>query len=193
MRWAVDVAVTTITFHGVQRDLNCFFFQLSLIAADVDHVTAPALRTTYQTWSTISSKCISLLQWDSMLKRKQSPQAGISPVSVTEQASVANGLLTNARSIRHQLAQESFDANRKLSEAILTVLMYTEKVDSTARLLTLADTCVGKIRARMRALGIPIQPPSDTEITLFPDVKATANHGQPHFSLLPDFHVLMKR
>jgi hypothetical protein len=58
--------------------------------------------------------------------------------------------------------------------------MYTEKVESTSRLLTLADTCVGKIRARMRAHGIPIRHSSTTSnaVTLIPDINEGAIQGQ---------------
>lgn len=111
----------------------------------------------------------------------RSPQTGVSPTSVTEPVSVANELLENARSIRDQLAQESLDSNHKLSEAILSVVMYTERVETTTRLLSLADTCVGKIRARMRARGIPIQLPS-SEVTPAPDVNGAVNQGQPQHS-----------
>lgn len=91
----------------------------------------------------------------------QSSQIGILTTTGTEQASAANSLLSNARLIREQLARESMDSNHKLSEAVLMVVMYIEKVESTARLLALADTCIGKIRARMRVNGIPINVPSD--------------------------------
>lgn len=111
----------------------------------------------------------------------QSPQTGVSPASTAEPVSAANELLENARSIRDQLAQESLDSNHKLSEAILSVIMYTERVETTARLLSLAETCVGKIRARMRAHGIPIQLPS-SEVTPAPDVSGAVNRGQSQHS-----------
>lgn len=94
--------------------------------------------------------------------------------------SVANNLLTNARSIREQLVSESTDVNRKLSEAVLAVIMYTEKVETTTRQLVLADTCVGKIRARMRAYGVPIHLPSISanEVTSMSDVGGGVIRGQ---------------
>ena len=94
--------------------------------------------------------------------------------------STANNLLTNARSTREQLVFESTDANRKLSEAVLAVIMYTEKVETTARQLTLADACIGKIQARMRAYGIPIHLPSTSanEVTSTSDVGEGAIRGQ---------------
>jgi hypothetical protein len=93
---------------------------------------------------------------------------------------MANDLLTNARSIREQLASESTEANRRLSEASLAVIMYTEKVETATRQLALADSCIGKIRARMRAHGIPIHLPSTSanEVTSMPDANGEAVQGQ---------------
>ena len=88
-------------------------------------------------------------------------QQGIFPASksVSEQVSAANELLANARSIRDQLALESVGANRRLTEAVISIAMYMEKVETATRQLALADACVGKIRARMRAHGLPIDMP----------------------------------
>ena len=58
------------------------------------------------------------------------------------------------------LAAQSTEASQRLSDAVLDVVLYSEKVESTACLLTLADSCIGQIRARMRALGISIHLPS---------------------------------
>lgn len=93
---------------------------------------------------------------------------------------MASQLLANARSIRDQLASESADANRELSQAVVAVIMYTEKVESTSRLLALADSCVGKVRARMRVHGIPIHPPStpSNTVTSAPDVNGEVVQGQ---------------
>ena len=55
---------------------------------------------------------------------------------------------------------ECAEANKALSRAILEAVMYAEKVESTSRVLALADCSVGRIRSRMRAYGIPIQCPS---------------------------------
>jgi len=124
----------------------------------------------------------------------QAPQIGIPPVPATEQTSVANELLANARLIRDQLNLESADVNRKLSEAILTAIMYTEKAETITRLLALADTSVGKIRSRMRAHGIPIQPPSTPSdgVTSVPDVNRNVIQGWSLCSHYPDSCVLMR-
>lgn len=114
------------------------------------------------------------------MTEKKSPQTEIPPSRTTEHAATANQLLTNARSLREQLAVESTEANHKLSEAVLATVMYTEKVENTSRLLALADSCVGQIRSRMRAHGIPIHPPaaaaSNTIMTS--DMDGVAIQGQ---------------
>lgn len=84
------------------------------------------------------------------------------PSSSTEHVVTVNQILTNARSLRDTVAVESTEANKKLSEAVLDVMLYRERVECANRLLALADSCVGQIRARMRAHGIPIHPPSET-------------------------------
>lgn len=58
--------------------------------------------------------------------------------------------------------------------------MYTEKAETAARQLALADACVGKIRARMRAHGLPIELPRapHNEAVSAPDVNGTAVQGQ---------------
>lgn len=94
-----------------------------------------------------------------ILMEKQLPQAAISPISSAEHTTTANQLLADARLLREQLAEESTEANHKLTEAVLAMVMYTEKVENAGRLLVLADSCVGRIRSRMRARGIPIYPP----------------------------------
>ena len=115
-------------------------------------------------------------------KGGQSLQQGIFPASksISEQVSAANELLTNARSIRDQLAVESVGANRRLMEAVIAIAMYTEKAETAARQLALADACVGKIRARMRAHGLPIDLPraSHNEAVLAPDLNGRAVQGQ---------------
>ena len=99
----------------------------------------------------------------------QSLQVGISPTPTAEQVSAANQFLTNARSIRDELALESADATRKLSEAVLAVILYTEATENTSRLLMLADSCVGQIWSRMRAHGIPIHaPPASSDGAVIP-------------------------
>lgn len=65
--------------------------------------------------------------------------------------------------------------------------MYTERVESTGRLLALADVCVGKIRARMRAFGIPIHLATNTEAVA---ELVMVDKGQPRSSQVLDPHVL---
>lgn len=80
--------------------------------------------------------------------------------SATEHVATANQILTNARSLRESLATESTEAHRKLADAVLDVLLYSEKVENMGRLLALADACIGQIRYRMHTHRIPIDPPS---------------------------------
>ena len=80
-----------------------------------------------------------------MFTEKQARQTTISPPSTTERAKTANQLLTNTRSLREQLAAESTEANHKLSEAVLAVITYTEKVENVNCLHAMADSCVGQI------------------------------------------------
>ena len=116
-------------------------------------------------------------------------------MSVPDQATVVGQLLTNARSIRDQLVLESANANHKLSEAVLAVITHTERVESTSRLLALADSCVGQIRAQMRAHGIPINPPSTSSSTVppIPDINGEAIQGQSLRSQCRDDCVLIER
>lgn len=98
------------------------------------------------------------------------PQQAVSSVSATEHTAAANQLLAEARLLREQLAMESTKANHKLSEAVLAVIMYTETVENANRLLALADSCVGQIRSRMRAHGVPIHPPlPPSNVVTIPD------------------------
>jgi len=109
----------------------------------------------------------------------QPPNVGVSPLTAPEQAAAASEILANARLIRDGLLVESADAHRKLTEATLAVTMHTERVESAIRVLALAETCVGRIRARMRAHGIPIHPPSVSPniVTPIPDVNREAIRG----------------
>jgi hypothetical protein len=88
------------------------------------------------------------------LKQKQPPGLTISPASSSEHAVAANQILTNARSLREALAVASTETNRKLADAVLDVLLYTEKLENISRLLALADTCISQIRSRMCANSI---------------------------------------
>lgn len=127
--------------------------------------------------------------------KKQPPNIGVSSLTVPEQVEAASEILANARSIRDQLIVESADANRKLTEATLAVTMHTERVENTNRLLALAENCVGKIRARMRAHGISIHPPSASPniVTPIAEINGEAVQGQFSHSQCSDGHRLMKR
>ena len=121
------------------------------------------------------------------LDRELSPRQVVPSVSTTEHTAIANQLLTDARLLREQLAAESTEANRKLSEAVLAVIMYTEDVENVSRLLGLADSRVGQIRSQMRAHGIPIHPPSSPSNTVtVSDVDAAVVQGEsycPHIQV----------
>ena len=95
-----------------------------------------------------------------LLTWKQPPGLTASSASSTEHVATANQILSDARSLREQLAAESTEASRKLSNAVLDVVLYTEKLENVGRLLALADSCIGQIRSRMRANSIPIRPPT---------------------------------
>ena len=118
----------------------------------------------------------------------------MSPLTAPEQAAAASEILASARLIRDQLVVESADASRKLTEATLAVTMCTERVESTNRLLALAETCVGKIRARMRTHGIPVRLPSASLniVTPIPDVNGEAVQGQLPRSQCSDDHLLIQ-
>ena len=75
--------------------------------------------------------------------------------------------------MRETLAAQSTEASKKLSDAVLDVVLYSEKVESTARLLRLADSCIGQIWAWMRALGISIHPPSTPDTITLSDSGST--------------------
>jgi len=127
--------------------------------------------------------------------KKQPPNVGASSLTAPEQAVVASEILANARLIRDQLVIESADANRKLTEATLAVTLHMETVENTNHLLALAETCVGKIRARMRAHGIPIHLPSASPniITPIPDVSGEAVQGQFVSFMMFRGHLLIRR
>ena len=117
-------------------------------------------------------------------------QQGILPASksVSEQVSVANKLLANARLIQDHLALESVSTNHRLTEAVIAIAMYTEKVETVTHQLALANACVGKIRARMCAHGLPIELPRapHNEAVSAPNVNGTAVQGQL-FTTSPGF------
>lgn len=121
---------------------------------------------------------------------------GIFPTSESiEQVAAANQLLANARSIRDQLALESASASRGFTEAVIALAMYTEKVETTTRQLALADACIGKIRARMRTHGLPIDLPhaSSNEATSASDVNGRAIQGWSIHAQFLDSCVLITR
>lgn len=113
----------------------------------------------------------------------------VSSFNVSEHVTTVNQILANARLLRERLAADSTEASKKLSAAVLDAIMYAEQVENTNRLVALADSCVGQIRSRMRACGIPIQPsstPLHPPSMLFdaittPDVNGLAVQGMPPF------------
>ena len=82
------------------------------------------------------------------------------------------------------LAAQSTEASKRLSDSVLDIVLYSEKVESTARLLTLADSCIGQIRAWMCALGISIHLP------LAPDTITLSNSGS--MPIIPGTFFLLK-
>ena len=71
----------------------------------------------------------------------------------------ANQILANAWSTRETLATQSTEASKRLSDTVLDVVLYLERVESTACLLTLVDLCIGQIWAWMHVLKISIHLP----------------------------------
>ena len=90
----------------------------------------------------------------------EQPLGIVSPANPANNVVTANQILANARSMRKMLAAQSTEASKRLSDAALDIILYSEKVESTARLLTWADSCIGQIRAWMHALEISIHLPS---------------------------------
>src|SRR6202000_1537895 len=70
-----------------------------------------------------------------MLMREQAPGI-VSSSSPTEHVVTANQILANARSMREPLPAQSTEASKRLSDAVLDIVLYSEKGESTARLLT---------------------------------------------------------
>ena len=65
------------------------------------------------------------------------------------------------------LAAQSTEANKRLSDAVLDIVLYLEKVETMAHLLMLADSCISQIWARMCVLRIFIHlPPAPDTIML---------------------------
>ena len=108
------------------------------------------------------------LKYKYFIITRNQPPGTVSSASSADHAATANQILTDARSLREMLATESTETGRKLSEALLDVVLYIEKVESTSRLLALADSCIGQIQPRMCAQGIPISPPSPLLNTAMP-------------------------
>src|ERR1700743_908351 len=103
-----------------------------------------------------------------MLMREQ-PPGTVSPANPADNVVTANQILADAQSMCETLAAQSTEASKRLSDAVLDVVLYSEKVESTAHLLTLADSCIGQIWAWMRALGISIQLPSIPDTIMLSD------------------------
>ena len=74
------------------------------------------------------------------------------------------------------------EAQKKLSEALLDVVLYSERVESTNCLLVLTDTLIGQIQVRMRLLGIPIDSPPTSPDTGAPSdsVNGPVASGMSH-------------
>jgi len=70
--------------------------------------------------------------------------------------------------------------------------MYTEKVENTSRLLALADSCVGQIRSRIRAHGIPIHLSVASNTVTVSDMNGIAVQGQSSYSQRSDDWILMR-
>lgn len=98
---------------------------------------------------------------------------------------MANSVLANARAVRDQLTEDLSESSSKLSQAVLAVVMYTERVENANCLLSLANACISKIRAQMRAHGIPINFPSN-EVKPLSDVGATLSQGLSIYSHVTD-------
>ncbi|KAF9777994.1 hypothetical protein BJ322DRAFT_1114537 [Thelephora terrestris] len=112
----------------------------------------------------------SLLIEQLRLLEAQIPPPGVmvSTANTAEQVTIANQILAITRQLREKLATESTEASQKLSQAILDIVAYSEQVENMHRLLSLADSCVGQIRSRMHAHGIPIDLPSVTSSAIAP-------------------------
>lgn len=112
---------------------------------------------------------------------EQQPLATVSPTNSKERVVAANVVLSDARFLREQLAIECMEANKALSQAILDVISYSEKVESGNRVLALADCCIGRIRSRMRGHGIPIHAPSNSSLpnaAMISDINGNIIQGQ---------------
>ena len=107
--------------------------------------------------------------------------------SLAKNSAVASEILTRARSLREMLALETIDANKKLSNAVLDVMLCTERLDNLGCLLALANSCIGQIRSRMCANSIPIPPPADSPGTATPSdsVGDSGTAGEFRFSERP--------
>ena len=118
-----------------------------------------------------------------MFMREQ-PLGIVSPANPADNVVTANQILANTQSMRETLAAQSTEASKRLSTTVLDVVLYLEKVESTACFLTLADSCIGQIRAWMCALGISIHLPSA------PDTIMLSNSGS--MPIIPGTFFLLK-
>ena len=91
-------------------------------------------------------------------------------------------VLANAQLQCEFLATKSMEAQKKLSKALLDVVLYSERVESTNRLLVLMDTLIGQIQVRMHLLGIPIDSPPTSPDTGAPSdsVNGPVASGMSH-------------
>ena len=100
----------------------------------------------------------------------EQPPGIVSPANPADNVVTANQILANAQSMHETLAAQSTEASKRLSNAVLDVVLYSEKVESTACLLMLADSCISQIRARMCVLGISIHLPSAPDTIMLSDL-----------------------
>ena len=107
--------------------------------------------------------------------------------SLAKNSAVASKILTLACSLRETLALETTNANKKLSNVVLDVMLCTERLDNLSRLLALANSCIGQIRSQMHANSIPIPPPADSPgaATLSDLVGDSGTAGEFRFSEHP--------
>ena len=129
-------------------------------------------------------------KYKSFMLMQQQPPGTIPSASSTDHVATANQILTDARTLRETLAAELTEAGKKLSEALLDVLLYTENVESTSRLLALADSCISQIRSRMRAQGIPIPPPPPSLNTATPSNSVNGPVISGEF-ISPNTHIIL--
>ena len=114
----------------------------------------------------------------------EQPPGIVSPAHPADNVVTDSQILANTRSMRKTLAAQSTEASKRLSDAVLDVVLYSEKVESMAHLLMSADSCIGQILARMCALRISIHLP------LAPDTITLSDSGS--MPIIPGTFFLFK-